>query len=509
MRFFCLAVLLLVSCRTIPEKTEQPPEGHAEAPVPGTRLALLEEAVLSRQRSTTDGATGDGFLPITRNGDHLQWFLALVDTAEQTLDMQYYLWGDDPAGSIAIDRVLQAADRGVRVRMVVDDFLVGGRDRGLASLDLHPNIEVRIFNPWRSRNTFVRAFEYGFSDRIKMRMHNKLIVADNRFCLVGGRNVAAEYYGLSNEFNFQDMGLLACGPITRKASQKFDLYWNAQKIYPAALLSKKGSLEYLEKRRAVFRERVAMAPVLAEYPRERADGSAWLDRLPDEMVGGNGAIVGDRPQRDRTEEDHSIHQLELLLKDVGKDAMFVHAYFVPTQRVIDELTRFVKSGARVRILTNSLASNDVAMVNSGYRRWRKKLIEAGVELHELRHDAAIKKYAETSPAKGKYLALHAKTMVFDRRSVYIGSLNITPRTMDLRSLENGILVRDCPALAEPVAKFLDQLFKPENSWRVGLDEKGKLYWESSAGRVTKQPVRSSGQRFSDWFWGLFPLENQM
>jgi putative cardiolipin synthase len=257
MRTLCLVFLLLVSCRSLPEKTEQPPESHAEPPAPGTRLALLEEAVVSRHE-----ATSDGFLPITRNGDHLQWLLALIDSAEDTLDLQYYFWGRGPPGTIVLERILQAADRGVRVRMIIDDFQIVGKDKNLASVNLHPNVEVRIFNPWKTRSKFVRAFEYGFSDRIKMRMHNKLIVADNRFCLVGGRNVAAEYYGLSNEFNFQDMGLLACGPIARKASDKFDLYWNAPKIYPAALLSKHASLEYLEERQVVFREAVATAPVL-------------------------------------------------------------------------------------------------------------------------------------------------------------------------------------------------------------------------------------------------------
>lgn len=500
-----IALLLLASCRTIPDKIEQPPVGHAIPPAPGTRLAKLEATVLDRH-----GAEGaDAFHPIRRNGDHVHWLLALIDNAETSLDLQYYYWGDEPAGSIIMDRVMRTADRGVKVRLIVDDMMSGQRDRGLASIDLHPNIEVRIFNPARNRSHGPRPFEYGFSKRLKMRMHNKLTVADNRFCLVGGRNLAAEYFGLSNEFNFQDFTMLACGGIVRKASAKYDLYWNSPRIYPAHLLVKNESPEFLEERKAVWRQRAETADVLAEYPRAPTDGSGWLDRLPDIMVGGNGTIVADKPERQRDEDDHSIHELRLLLNEVETDITWVLAYFVPNQRFLDEVKPWIDAGVRIRILTNSMASNDQPYTNPVLRKWRKRILEAGIELHELRHDAAIKSFAETAPAKGKFLALHAKTAVFDRRSVYIGSMNVTPRTLDLRSLENGIFVGDCPALAEPVYEFLDSLFKPENSWRVGIDEKGKLYWECSTGRVTKQPARSSGQRFTDWFLGLLPIDDQV
>ena len=504
----CLFVALLAGCRTLPEY-ERPEETYAEdyalPPQPDTDFKPIEISILERY-----GPDKSGFLLIPKNEQALNWRLAMIDHAKYSLDMQYYTWNADASGWLLLRRVFEAADRGVRVRLLVDDLHFHGREKGKASLNLHPDIETRVFNPWRYRTITAAGqfFEYLFSmNRLQYRMHNKLMVVDNQVALVGGRNLGDEYFGIKKRFNFHDLDLLAFGPVVREVSDTFDDYWNSKWAYPGELLAKP-SEKTLTKVRQEAQRRVDNEQRLNSFPRTRADWSSHLRSLPESLSPGIAHALHDKESASEDQAIRTIFQMDPLFRATESELLIVSAYFIPTEWVIENLTEMTAKGVRVRIITNSLGSNDVPFSNSLYKKWRKRIIETGSELYEFRWDAALRPFVETPPVQGKSVGYHCKAVVVDRRHVYVGSLNFTPRAYELNT-ENGIVVEDCPELGEELAEVIEQDMTPENAWQVKLDEKGKLYWENSDGKVTRQPVRSFRQRIADWFLSLLPLEGQV
>lgn len=497
-----LLAALWLACRSLPEALPPVAVDAALAPAASGPLARVERSARPRI------GEGSGFLLLDRNDEALRWRLALADTAVRSLDVQSYAWYGDAAGLLVLERLLAAADRGVRVRLLVDDLLLFDADADLAAIDAHPNVEVRVFNPWRERSggALGRAVEFlARTEQLNTRMHNKLIVADNRVAICGGRNLGDEYFGLNPRYSFHDVDLLAVGPISRSLSAVFDLYWNADTVVEAARLGPPDAAR-LERMRRETRATLRAAPRLSGFSKQRADWSEWLRALPSRLHAGRGRPIYDAPVPDGP-DGGSAADLRRMLETAQRDILVSNAYWVPTPSAIEWLHATTGRGVRIRVLTNSLGSHDVPAVNGAYKNWRRAILGSGTELYELRHDAAIKTLQDTPPVVSGFVGLHAKAFVVDTQQVYVGSHNLDPRSRDI-NMELGIHA-DSRGLAEELTGVIERDMQGENSWQVRLDDEGDLVWEAQSTRLGRQPARSAWQRVADAFFGLLPIEDQL
>jgi putative cardiolipin synthase len=493
------ALCLVGGCASLPD--DYPPPPHTVALEPDPETSLGRHAVEFTDRH---GTGLSGYAPVDANGDGLRWRIALVDTAERSLDLLYYLWYDDLGGLMLLDHVIEAAERGVRVRVVVDDALFIKGKRGLASLASHPEIEVRIFNPWvhagagRAAETVVKA------QRLNYRMHNKLLIADNRMAILGGRNVGDHYFGLHHKYNFYDLDLVVVGDAATESSQIFDHFWNSDRVIPATAFVDDASWDDIESVREQGRDRLRRSEELADFSLERGDWEDELAALVNRMSPGTSTVEYDRliPDTPAPTQDGVVRLTEIA-EGAQREILIANAYIIPGERMMEILREAVERGVRVQMLTNSLASNDVPAVTAKYKKYRRPLLEAGVELYEFRADPEIQRgIVDTHPVEAKFAGYHVKAAVIDREHVYVGSLNLDPRSIQLNT-EMGMVVSS-PELAEEIAEIAERDMAPANSWRVRLDERGKLYWESTAGVVTRQPAQSWWQRFQAWLFKIAP-----
>ncbi len=463
--------------------------------------------------ASSHGETVSGFRLLDTNEDGLLWRLALIDSARHTIDAQYYLWYGDDSGLLLLERLLQAADRGVRVRLLLDDInlllrdasTIRLRDQGAALLDSHPNIELRLFNPWSRRGLAARAGE-ALTDmnRLNQRMHHKMLVVDNRAAIIGGRNIGDEYLGLNGAFNFHDLDVLGIGPVAREASAVFDTFWNSEWVLPAAALKIEANPDDAKQARTNLRAGLAQRSDLARFAIDAQDWSGALSALEGELRVGASEILTDVPEAGAIAQN-MLEAIRDLMASAKQELLIINAYIIPTDHGIAILRKLHVDGVHARILTNSLASHDVPAVNSHYKKWRRPILESGAELYEIRPDAAIKAtVADTPPVSSKFMGLHSKAMVIDRRWSYIGSMNFDPRSAAINT-EMGVLV-DSPELGEDLARLIERDMRPENSWQVELVDGDSLRWVSDDGIVTRQPARSVWQRIEDVFFMMFPKE---
>jgi putative cardiolipin synthase len=342
-------------------------------------------------------------------------------------------------------------------------------------------------------------------------MHNKLLVADNRFAIVGGRNIGNAYFGLSRKYNFRDLELVCAGPVTDNISASFDVFWNDDWATPGEAFERPG--------RSLPPPGVVREEILAELAQserlEQADfdnDRLWkrhLEEFTELAMAGQVWVVYDDPPS-TFENNAGVRKIEKLRDidvDISSEMLIASAYFIPTADFMERLEEHAQRGVRIRVLTNSMASTNHTMVNSGYAPWRRKLIEAGVELYEYRKRPEDVSDIEMEGIDARFITLHTKAFVIDREYSYVGSLNMDPRSMHINS-EMGLLVYD-PELADQVADLIEHDMQPENAWRVDIDENNRLTWTSSAGTVYRQPARHFGQRIADFFYGLLPLEDQL
>ena len=472
-------------------------------------LSVFSETAMAAKGA----APGDsGYLLVVGSDAALRWRLALIDSATQSLDLQYYLWKGDAAGDLLGRRLIQAADRGVRVRLLVDDFLITGDGSDAAGIAEHPMMNIRFYNPWVNRGNRVvaRAFEWLSRPDLNSRMHNKVLIADNQVAIAGGRNIANEYFGLNSDKNFRDLDVVTVGPVVRDLSLAFDHYWMDDWVYPVQALVKNhpGIDELAELRERVLEIYKEERDTLTSFPLEPHDWEDKLAAMSGKMTFGPGLAVVDDPNETRGGTPNQVFMsLESLVEGIQEELAIISAYFVPGERLIEYFDDLRNQGIRVIVLTNSLASNNHAIANSQYKKTRRALVESGVELYEMRHDALLIDEVDTPPVQSQSLVLHSKAVMVDRKRAYIGGLNLSPRGI-LYNTENGIIIED-DEFAQQLVSMLEKDISLDNSWRVGLDEKDRLYWESSAGRVHRQPAQSGWQRVADWFFGLFPLANQI
>jgi putative cardiolipin synthase len=450
------------------------------------------------------GADASGFRLLDGSYDSLAARLALMDSAVSSLDIQTYLWYPDHSGSLMLERAIRAADRGVRVRLIVDDLLTIGQDQLLFELDRWPNVEVRMFNPWQDRSALARGGEFiAQMERMNTRMHDKLLIADGNAAVIGGRNIGDHYFGLSHDYNFHDLDVLGFGHVARQANDMFDHFWNSEWVVSADNLDVEPDPEYVKRGWANLQESVRNAEELQSFVGEAHDWRAAAVELAQELHIGDSLIVFDEATGDTVSQNLAAG-LFGFLGLAQEELLITNAYIIPGQPGIDFIRDLTDRGVTVRILTNSLASHDVPAVNSHYREWRDDLIGAGAELYELRADAAIKSLVDVPPVEGEFVGLHTKAAVIDREYAFIGSMNFDPRSAQINT-EAGAVVRS-PGLAGELARVMLRDMSPENAWQVLLDEKGKPYWVNSDETVYRQPARSGSQRIMDKIFKVVPKE---
>ncbi len=441
----------------------------------------------------------------------------LIETAERSVDAQYYIWNGDRSGRYLACRLYAAAERGVRVRLILDDMNILGRDAVIAALDLHPNIEVRIFNPSPDRGGPGKwlAFASEFQ-RLNRRMHNKSFTVDAAFGIVGGRNIGDEYFDLHPAANFRDRDVLAAGPIVARISANFDAYWNTELSYPIGLLAPReaGADDGGESiRQACIAAEAAIVPVHGPVP--AADEARAL--VAQSLAGLSWAeaeLVFDPPASGREmgtdEPGPAALALRALVDGTREEILVESAYFILGDEQLARLASLRAEGVRVAALTNSLASNDLTTNHSGYARRRKAMLAAGLELFELRPDAEacvvwVQGRDDCGPAA---VALHAKSAVFDRRVVYIGSFNINLRSMYLNS--ETVLLIHSEELAGEVAEAIELAMAPANSWRVTRESGGDIIWSGRDGeRWTHEPATGYWHRVRASLFRLVPMEKYL
>jgi len=428
--------------------------------------------------------------------------------------VQTYIWHADLTGSYLAAQLIEAADRGVKVRLLVDDMDARSRNYGFAALHAHPNIDVRMFNPFATRGGTLRlAFEaLGSFRRINRRMHNKTWIADNRIAVVGGRNLGDEYFGASDEVNFVDLDFALVGPIVRDASDSFDRYWNSPLAYPMDVLSPEGvSAVDLQELRDKLAPRIAQARG-SRYAQELQASDAVQRLLARDWPmhwSARYRFVADDPRK-AAGHDQGLagsQVLELLapvLRASRDNVTIISPYFVPGEAGTQVLVEVERSGSAVRVLTNSLAANDVAMVYGGYTQWRRPLLNGGVELWELKPSPGDTVNRSMFGSKGA--SLHTKALAVDGRIGFVGSYNLDPRSTTL-NCEQGIFVENADIAAQLEAIFARDS-SGERAWRVTIED-GELRWSDGTQTLEHTPDASAWQRFQAWLARVLPISEQL
>ena len=484
-------------------------ESHVVTETADTYLARETSDAVDRQ---PEGYSG--FVPLADGIDALAIRLLLAERAEKTIDAQYYLLKDGVTGRAFVHALLRAADRGVRVRLLLDDMFTGGYDAGMVGLDSHPNIEIRIFNPFARRSARFMDGATSFS-RINRRMHNKSFTVDNQITLIGGRNIADEYFGAREDAKFGDLDVLAIGPIVQDVSNMFDDYWNHERSAPTGAFAKMPDDPAAELQR--------QRELLEESSRDATNtiyGDAVNDQVLEYIETDTSAFIWapytlavdspDKGIKSKAEEAASITTpLREALLSAERELLIISPYFVPMKGGIEFLEELQANGVDVTVITNSLAANNQATVHGGYAPSRKPLLKAGVRILEVRADANVSG-SEVVAATGARATLHTKAFIVDREQTFIGSFNFDPRSARINT-ELGVII-DSTEISEALAAGIDANAAAQ-TFEVFLNEKGKLRWRAMEDGeevvYEKEPQTSWGQRFMAGFYRVLPIRGQL
>lgn len=542
--FAWLVIALLTGCASLPE--------HVDRPVT-TALPNAESATLLGRLAQTNAPSADvsGFRLIPSGEEAYATLLTLADGAERTLDLQYFIIASDNSVRELMRHVRAAADRGVRVRMLVDDLHSDGRDLAFLKFSSHKNIDVRLFNPFPGgRMSNVTRYLSGAAEfrRVNRRMHNKAFIADNALAVTGGRNLGAEYFTQNQTTNFVDLDVLAAGPAVRQLSSAFDAYWNSEFAYPVQALAPEPSTAHPpEPKDGNYPPPVTM-PHRPEGPPQQIDvptrpvdigsGSAKPasdqtdlaspapeQRLPlkpaprdwflaDQIARGRlrlewapAQVIVDRPAKVSGDDvepggERLAQTLLRLIDEAEREVVLISPYFVPGKRGVEVAKRMQDRGVRLRVLTNSLAATDAPIVHVGYAKYRGELVDDGVELYELRPTLGDRPKM-IGTFRSSQASLHVKSIVVDRSTLFVGSMNIDPRSIGLNT-ETGLIIRS-PVLSEAVARLFDDSVR-DSAYRVTKDD-GHLRWTTHENGkevvVDHEPEVGLGRR--TWIQMLAPL----
>ena len=515
--FIALTVLGAAACATVSVSDGELAERFAREPA--ETGAVHEFASVARPSGE---GPQSGVKLIARNDAALEWRLALIDSAEVSIEIQSFIWNRDFAGKLVFERLLAAADRGVQVRILIDDIFLTYPGRFIAALSSHENLEIRIFNPIPARRTTAgKALGFAANFRqMNRRMHNKLFIADGQVAIVGGRNIGNGYFGLSRDYNFRDLDVLTVGPELGVMRDSFDAYWNSRYAVPGGRLHGPGddaggdAGAYgnggrdgdLSRARERLRDRVSGTP--------KKDAVVLLSMQPEtlfaygltQMVPARVTHIHDHPYN-RSDRSVSGALNEFFLRG-HETLLLVTPYLVPDDEFLEVLALLHERGTEVQALVPSMASNNHTIVHSQYRKSRAELLERGVVLYEYKHQpgGTARGYVDWQSFQARFVSLHMKAVLAAGSGAFVGSFNLDPRALRINT-ENALIV-ESKQFAEQLANLLDPMLSPGQSWLVRRTNPG-FVWQSADGEVGRQPARSLIQRFADALFRLLPLRGQL
>jgi putative cardiolipin synthase len=499
----CLALFLIGRC-TQPPSLEGRTVSTALFDTGGTRLGRSISPLIEMHPRLS------GIYPLADSRDAFAARSQLTQFAERALDVQYYIWENDMTGTLLFEALHAAADRGVRIRLLLDDNNTSGLDATLAALDSHPNIEVRLFNPFVIRKPRI-GYVTDFS-RANRRMHNKSFTADNQVTIIGGRNIGDEYFGAAEGLLFVDLDVMAVGPVVTEVSKDFDRYWASSSSYPLDRIVQPVNPAQIASVAAAAL-RITRDPAAIAYTTAIRD-SPFVMLMVERHLDFEWAetrMISDDPAKGlgrAPPEELFAEQLRRVIGEPASDVELIAAYYVPRTTGVGSFTSMARRGVNVRVLTNSLAASDGPYVYAGYAKRRKPLLEAGVTLYEMRRlSPEIGHHLAAGPFGSSGSSLHAKTFSVDRSRFFVGSFNFDPRSRKLNT-ELGFVI-DSPVLAREIESAFNNSI-PGNSYEVRLSDSGRLYWIEHRGeklvRYDTEPGTSFWLRAAVWFLSLLPID---
>ncbi|HEY6926169.1 MAG TPA: phospholipase D family protein, partial [Steroidobacteraceae bacterium] len=525
LQWVACSLLALAGCVSIPPPSTHPPAQSPEARANDSWLgkAFQERVALHRPAS--------GFHLASAGIEGLLLRIELIDRAQSSLDLQYYIFRCDDTGRLVQQALLRAADRGVHVRIITDDGETVPGDEKLLLLAAHPRIEVRVFNPfeYRGHSGVLRGLDFLLhKSRLDYRMHNKLLVVDGSIALTGGRNIGDQYFQVNPESQFGDDDVLVAGPLVDRLAQEFAEYWNSPSTVDAHNLAR---YHDFEARLARYREELrAPHPLLKAYATqfdERLRSGEPLRSIvtqDSQLTWAEAVLLYDSPEKRRIKQGERFgrlmyHPIEEKIAATQSELLMITPYFVPVPGERQLLADRVKHRVRVRILTNSLPAAPDLLAQAGYMRHRTALLQDGVKLYEIRADLGSTRGSGETKKLTRYgtYALHAKLFVFDRTAVFVGSMNLDQRSVRLNT-EMGLIISS-DHLADALTARFNALTSPENAYEVQLEGHGQhdppsqLIWhteeDGKSVELRKEPARSGLQKFAVHFLSLLPLDGEL
>ncbi len=496
-----LVTVFLGACATIPDDPDKPYQAHIPRSADSTLGVAATEVEAEYGQSV--------FYPLADGLAALGARLRLIEAAEESIDMQYFLMKGDSAGEVVAGALIRAADRGVRVRILLDDVFTSVKDAELSLLDAHPNIEVRLFNPV-SRRFFYWLNYAGDYRRANRRMHSKSFTVDAAATIVGGRNIADEYFQINTKVKFLDFDVFVMGPVVSEVSNQFDDFWNAPQSIPVASIQNPASEDELNQARREINaeqlnnaESIYQAALNSEYMQELINGTGKVYAADARLLNDTSEKLSNPISEDYM---HVVRELSEVIDEAEDSVVVITPYFVPRKTGIEYWQSVVDRGVKLTVVTNSLASNNHTPVHAAYSRYRKPMLEMGANLFEAKVKGIPTGSDEDEP---EALTLHTKLLMIDSRYLFIGSLNLDPRSLDINA-EMGLLV-DSTELGILFDKGLAEVLDYE-SYRLTLDDRGKVRWSTvtDGKRVefSKDPETSFWKRFSSGFYKILP-ESQL
>lgn len=509
-------VLTLTACSTLPVRQAVEPSYAHQIDTESTSLSQL----LAKQRKQSPELTG--YHTLFDPTHALLVRLELIERSEKAIDLQYYIWDNDKVGMLAVATLIRAAERGVKVRLLIDDNNAKKMQDIYIALNQHPNIEVRLFNPYRFRHFRLLDILLD-SKRITRRMHNKTFIVDYQVALIGGRNMSDQYYNVGENYQFSDMDVALVGKAVYDIRDSFDEYWNHDYAYSVAQFAKtKAKMDYAQLKQHTTKvwQESQIAQSLKSL--DRKTFSRWLNQdLKLDWV--DAKIIADPADKianTASPQTYLAYRLKEILDVPTEQVDLVSAYFVPQEQDLGLLTTLQQQGIQARILTNSFKANDVPIVHAFYAKKRKAILQQGAELYEflpvlplsLTHKQRIRLFGEQKfnrEGLGRS-SLHAKFLALDYKQVFIGSYNFDPRSTYLNS-EIGVLLNS-PKLAKAVHQSMQKELL-DYAYKVELDDKQRLIWKQKTeeGMIIhrKEPQMKWWQRMALKFVSILPIEKQM
>lgn len=510
------AITLLTGCSTPVEKRPLPQTTAITIADSGT---LLGRALIKPKK---DHPNQSGFHLISTGSEGFRMRMALVRAAEKSLDLQYYGIQDDATSNLMLEAVVRAAQRGVRIRFLLDNSSYSQVSKTLSILDEFKNLEIRVFNPFYAPDQSIATKVVNTLtdlENIERRMHNKVLISDNQMAITGGRNLGDEYFEQNADVAFKDIDILAAGPIVPLMSQSFDAYWNNEKSVPVdQMKAKKATPEEIQAIRKQLSDhwgKTAKTPkgkqilssTIADKLKTRAYKLFWC----------TAELAADNPNKiDQEAEDtisYPFQTLKKMVADAKEEFVVISPYFVPRKDGMEWIKSITDRNIRIRVLTNSLASTDVVAVHAGYRPYREELLTYGIELYEMKPiDGKRPRQRLLGKKVPAHASLHAKVYVIDRKKIMIGSFNLDPRSIELNT--ELTLVLHSPEIAAQVIAMFDEVTKPDTSYHVmrAKDGKGIVWKTREKNKVkyyTREPQAGVWRRIQENALSLLPLEDHL